>query len=263
MNAVPPVSAVAGPVRSARFHRWRSRKDRAVRWLITIGGVAVICAVVLIFFYLLYVVFPLFLPASTKFEHIADNPRWQTGEPVYLSVEEQLEVGLRVSSSGEVEFFSVSDGSGLQTHHLPFDAQTRLTLASEAVEFNGLVAVASDSGRVLVFKHSYQTRFEGGVETRKVVPELSFPYGEKPLLVMPNTGISAIAFSDSDSDLVLAAAGVDGQGQGERIAGLKIAPPPMTMGARPFWDVTENGAQAGFFSAGSGGPAQGASGDAP
>ncbi len=170
-----------------------------------------ISAVVLIFFYLLYVVFPLFLPASTKFEHITDNPRWQADKPVYLSVEEQLEVGLRVASSGEVEFFSVSDGASLQMHRLPLDAQTRMTVAGEAVEFNGLVAVASDSGRVLVFKHSYQTRFEGGVETRQVVPELSFPYGEQPLLVMPGTHISAIALSDSDSDLVLAAAGVDGQ----------------------------------------------------
>jgi phosphate transport system permease protein len=211
MNAVPPVSAVAGPVRSARFHRWRSRKDRAVRWLVSIGGVAVISAVVLIFFYLLYVVFPLFLPASTKLEHIADNPRWQADKPVYLSVEEQMVVGLRVSSSGGAEFFLLADGSSVQMHQLPLDEQTRLMASSEAVEFNGLVAVASDSGRVLVFKHSYQTRFEGGVETRKVVPELSFPYGKQPLLLMPNTDISAIALSDSDSDLVLVAAGVDGQ----------------------------------------------------
>jgi len=211
MNAVPPVSAVAGPVRSARFHRWRSRKDRAVRWLVSIGGVAVISAVVLIFFYLLYVVFPLFLPASTKLEHIADNPRWQADKPVYLSVEEQMVVGLRVSSSGGAEFFLLADGSSVQMHQLPLDEQTRLMASSEAVEFNGLVAVASDSGRVLVFKHSYQTRFEGGVETRKVVPELSFPYGKQPLLLMPNTDLSAIALSDSDSDLVLAAAGVDGQ----------------------------------------------------
>jgi phosphate transport system permease protein len=211
MNAVPPVSAVAGLVRSARFHQWRSRKDRAVRWLVSIGGIAVISAVMLIFFYLLYVVFPLFLPASTKFEHLADNPRWQADKPVYLSVEEQLEVGLRVSSLGEAEFFSVSDGSSLQTNHLPFDAHSRLTASSEAVEFNGLVAVASASGRVLVFKHSYQTRFEGGVETRQVVPGLSFPYGEQALLIMPETDISSIALSDSDSDLVLAATGVGGQ----------------------------------------------------
>lgn len=211
MNAVPPVSAVAGSVRSARFHLWRSRKDRAVRWLISLGGVAVISAVVLIFFYLLYVVFPLFLPASTKFEHRADNPRWQADKPVYLSVEEQLEVGLRVSTTGEAEFFSVADGASLQTQHLPLAAQSRLTGSSEAIEFNGLVAVASDSGRVLVFKHSYQTRFKGGVETRQVVPELSFPYGKQALLLMPDTKISDLALAENDSDMVLAATGVDGQ----------------------------------------------------
>ncbi len=198
-------------MRTARFHRWRSRKDRVVRRLITAGGIAVISAVMLIFFYLLYVVFPLFLPASTELELLADNPWPTSGRPVYLSVEEQLEVGLRVSSKGEAVFFSVSDGSSLQAHKLPLDANSRLTASSEALEFNGLVAVSSDSGRVLVFKHSYQTRFDGGVDTRQVIPELSFPYGEQALLNFPEADISSIALSDSDSDLVLAVTGTDGQ----------------------------------------------------
>ncbi len=208
MNAVPPVSAVAG---SARFHYWRYRKDQIVRRMVSIGGIAVISAVVLIFFYLLYVVIPLFLPASTKLEHLAEAPRWQADESVYLSVEEQLSVGLRVARSGEVDFFSVSDGSKLQTHQLPLEPNSLIKAISEAVEFNGLLAVASDNGHVLVFKHSYQTRFDGGVESRKVIPELSFPYGEKALLTLTESDISSIAVSDSDTELVLAATGADGQ----------------------------------------------------
>jgi phosphate transport system permease protein len=211
MNAVPPVSAIAGSKRSARFHQWRSRKDRIVRRLVSIGGISVISAVVLIFFYLLYVVFPLFLPASTNLEHLADNPRWQTDQSVYLSVEEQRVVGLRVSGSGEVEFFSVFDGSLLQAYQLPLETNSRIKAISEAVEFNGLVAVASDSGQVVAFKHSYQTRFDGGVESRKVIPELSFPYGEQALLTLSESDISSIAVSDSDTELVLAATGADGQ----------------------------------------------------
>jgi phosphate transport system permease protein len=171
----------------------------------------VICAVVLIFFYLLYVVFPLFLPAGTEFEPLADKTAWRTSLPVYLSVEEQLEVGLRVSDSGEAEFFSISDGSSLQTLQLPIDGQARLTVSAEATEHNGLVAVASDGGQVLVFKHNYQTRFSGGVETRQIVPELGFPYGELALLTMPGAGISGLAFADNDSELVLAITGLDGQ----------------------------------------------------
>ena len=208
MNAVPPVSAVAG---SARFHYWRYRKDQIVRRMVSIGGIAVISAVVLIFFYLLYVVIPLFLPASTKLEHLAEAPRWQADESVYLSVEEQLSVGLRVARSGEVDFFSVSDGSKLQTHQLPLEPNSLIKAISEAVEFNGLLAVASDKGHVLVFKHSYQTRFDGGVESRKVIPELSFPYGEEALLTLTESDISSIAVSDSDTELVLAATGADGQ----------------------------------------------------
>ena len=64
-----------------------------MRWLIAVGGIGVILAVVLIFFYLLWVVFPLFLPASS---HVGENrvmPGWSGSEPVYLSIEEQQEVG--------------------------------------------------------------------------------------------------------------------------------------------------------------------------
>ena len=38
----------------------------------------------------------------------------------------------------------------------------------EAVERHGLVAVATDTGEALVFRHEYETRFEGGVETRRI-----------------------------------------------------------------------------------------------
>jgi len=198
-------------VRSARFHQWRSRKDRLVRRLITAGGIAVISAVMLIFFYLLYVVFPLFLPASTNYSQLVGDPRVRDDIPVYLSVEEQLEVGLRISVSGKAQFFSLSDGSILQVHQLPLNKNSRIKALSEAIEFNGMVAVLSEGGRVLVFKHSYQTRFDGGVETRQIVPELSFPYGEQALLVLPDRDRSIIAFSDSSSDLVLAATGANGQ----------------------------------------------------
>ncbi len=218
MNAVPPVSAVAGPVRSARFHQRRSRKDRAVRWLVSIGGVGVISAVLLIFFYLLYVVLPLFLPATTDLVNIAENVRWQDSQAVYLSVEEQLEVGLRVSRSGEAEFFSVSEGISLQTQKLPLRENTRLIASSRAIEFDGTVAVISDTGRMLVFTHRYETQFSGGVDTRQIVPEILFPYGKQALLVLPNTDISAIAVSDNDADLVLAATGVDGRVKMEMIS---------------------------------------------
>ena len=66
MTATSPRKVILESVRSEQFHLWRSRKDLAVKWLIAVGGVGVILAVVMIFFYLLWVVFPLFMPASSE-----------------------------------------------------------------------------------------------------------------------------------------------------------------------------------------------------
>ena len=195
----------AGSMRSERFHLWRSRKDRVVRWLIAIGGVAVIWAVVLIFFYLLWVVFPLFLPAETRLAGEPVRPGWEAGPPVYLSVEEQQEVGLRVAAPGVVDFFDAASGQVLETTRMPVPESAGLALVVDAVELNGLAAAATTDGEVLVFRHRYDTRFEGGVETRRIVPVLEFPYGEAPLLDMPGEVPARLAFSDGERGLLLAA----------------------------------------------------------
>ena len=50
MKTAPAATSFSGTMRSERFHLWRSRKDRGVRWAIAVGGIGVIAAVVLMFF---------------------------------------------------------------------------------------------------------------------------------------------------------------------------------------------------------------------
>ena len=49
-----------------RHRQLRALKDKLADWAIAIGGVSVIGAVLLIFFYLLFEVAPLFIPAELK-----------------------------------------------------------------------------------------------------------------------------------------------------------------------------------------------------
>jgi len=205
MNAASAASNSPGSGRSERFHLWRSRKDRVARWAIAMGGVAVIWAVVLIFFYLLWVVFPLVLPAGVRLTSERIIPDWQGSAAVYLSVEEQQEIGLRLSSTGQLDFFSVATGQTVHTDRLPGDEPLVPMRAVDAVEPGGLVAVAARSGEVLVFRHHYETRFEGGVESRRIEPVLDFPFGEEGLLTMPGTDLAGLALSDNSDGLVLAA----------------------------------------------------------
>jgi len=193
-------------MRSERFHLWRSRKDRAARWAIAAGGIGVIGAVVLIFFYLLWVVIPLFLPADVRVADERPMPAWQGSATRLLALEEQQEVGLRLSDTGELSFFAADSGEPLRPERLPLNDSSGVVRAVNAVEQHGLVAAATGAGDVLVFRHTYETRFTGGVETREIVPELAYPYGEAPLLSMPDESLAGLALSDTDQGLLLAAA---------------------------------------------------------
>ena len=181
-----------------------------MRWAIAVGGVSVILAVVLIFFYLLWVVFPLFLPADSRLTGEPVTPQWGDTRPVYLSIEEQREVGLRIDGSGELAFFEAATGRMLEQSRLPIADDAELALATESVELDGLVAAATSSGDVLLLRHQYEIRFDGGVETRRIVPELEYPYGPAPLLESTGTAPAFLALSDNDRGLILASATRDG-----------------------------------------------------
>ena len=60
-----------------------------MRWAIAVGGIGVIGAVVLIFFYLVWVVFPLFVSAETRLADEWQAPDWGNATTLYLAVDEQ------------------------------------------------------------------------------------------------------------------------------------------------------------------------------
>ena len=85
-------------------------KDSLARYGVIAGGLSVIFAVVLIFFYLLYVVFPLFISAKAELISQYDVPEKNLGKTVLLEMEEQNEVGARFTDSGQVVFFEAATG---------------------------------------------------------------------------------------------------------------------------------------------------------
>ena len=96
---------------SARSYRqWRHVKDVATRYLMAFGGIGVIIAIVLIAFYLLYVVLPMFKPADMEQITSYSPPGETIGQSVFYAMEEQHEVGLRVTEQAEVVFFTTGNG---------------------------------------------------------------------------------------------------------------------------------------------------------
>lgn len=90
--------------------RTRIIKDKIAQYLVTLGGNSVIFTIVLIFFYLLYVVIPMFSGATVEpiGQYTLAGQASKTpaiAETLYLAVEEQNEVAVRMLSDGEILFF--------------------------------------------------------------------------------------------------------------------------------------------------------------
>ncbi|HZC01203.1 MAG TPA: phosphate ABC transporter permease, partial [Gammaproteobacteria bacterium] len=82
---------------AVRLRHWRGFKDRFVRFWVAVGGLSVIIALVLIFFYLLYTVLPLFRPAHIEPVASYPVPGGTQVQTLYLAAEEYAELGLRLS----------------------------------------------------------------------------------------------------------------------------------------------------------------------
>ena len=83
------------------IERYRLRKERWLRYAVSIGGVSVILAITLIFFYLLYIVLPLFSSAEVKIS--TQYPL--SDRSLYLGVEEQGSMAVRITANGDIVFF--------------------------------------------------------------------------------------------------------------------------------------------------------------
>jgi phosphate transport system permease protein len=170
--------------------------------VVILGGVGVILAVVLIFFYLLWVVLPLFAPA--RLEPIAAYGRpGAPGATVHLAIEEQAEVAVRFTAGGTVTFFDARTGTPIADEALvPAD---RVTSFAEVDGTTGLVAVGLADGRALVVQHAYEASFAG--DGRRIVPRVRRPLGAEPLVVSPEgRSLRALAVQQDAQGITLVGA---------------------------------------------------------
>ncbi|QIQ72271.1 ABC transporter permease subunit [Pseudomonas coronafaciens] len=165
-----------------RKRRVRAFKDRLTHWYVAIGGLAVLAAITLIFFYLAYVVAPLFKGASLTTEP-ALNAGWMqdAGKPLLITIEEQNLIGMRISDKGEVIFFNIKDGTELHRVALPLPAGVSVASIGKDQPGAPLIALGLSNGQVLIFRHSYLTTYPDNQKT--ITPSIAWPYGEAPLVL--------------------------------------------------------------------------------
>lgn len=162
-----------------RKRRIRALKDRLTSWYVLVGGLAVLATIMLIFFYLAYVVMPLFRGAEMTTLQ-AQSPAWlqDAGKPLLLAIEEQNEIGLRISDQAEAVFFNVANGTELKRSHLPIPADRTMVSLQQGLPGTALMIAGLSGGEALVFRHSYKVSYPDDKKT--VTPVIEYPYGETP-----------------------------------------------------------------------------------
>ncbi len=160
-----------------RRSRRRRLFDRLTRYGVALGGVGVITAVGLIFFYLLYVVYPLFSPASISEAGTISSPL--QGEPQWLAFEEHGNMGFVVYKQGTVEFFNTESGKRAVSIDLPIGNDIQITSFATGESSSNLFALGLSDGSVLVAVVEFDISYPG--DKRSVSPNILYPLGDSPM----------------------------------------------------------------------------------
>lgn len=164
---------------TGRQRRWRSLKDLLLRHSVAAGGVGVIVAILLIFFYLLYIVLPMFggaqLTAGVRYPLTGASAKI-----LFLASDEHATIGMRVAADGDIIFSDLANGKVRQTVHLPLGG-VRITAFQSPLPGQTDMVFGLSDGRALLARYDFTVSFPGNKRT--VTPGISYPLGETPLRV--------------------------------------------------------------------------------
>lgn len=192
----------------------RMTKDRLFKHVMTFGGLSVIIAISLIFFYLASVVVPIFTPVSMA------EPKSFTaagGTVAYLSAEEQAEIGVRMTHQGEIGFFDMRDGRNVVQVNVAEKAGMAPVSFAAGDPVKGTAAYGFPDGRLLLVKQVFDVQFakdpnNPGKDLRTITPRIDYPFGEKPLVIdSEGRALKRIAVQYDDNETTVAALTEDGR----------------------------------------------------
>ncbi|MDN2660270.1 ABC transporter permease subunit [Neptunomonas sp. CHC150] len=188
-----------------RLRKLRKLKDKMAGVGIAFGGISVILAILLIFFYLLYEVAPLFQSAHMeKWQHngqtVENYASPGEGKTLYLAMEEQAEIGLRITAT-HAYFFNTLNGDIINESALPVPEGVEVVSTAVISEPQRLFALGLSNGSALIIKHDYRSTYPDGV--RVITPSLEYPLGEEPLSVSDRPlALLGIAYSGDSWNII-------------------------------------------------------------
>jgi len=162
---------------------WRQKRrvliDNVARYGIGFGGLSVIFAIVLIFFYLLWVVLPIFSSAE-----IHSNPSFlmssvESGKTVTILPEESGKLAMRLTDSGKAVFFDQADGKTVQVIDLELPEDLGVISANLVGLQENWLALQLGEDKLFFIKISYRVSFKN--DQRVLTPQIEYPFEESLL----------------------------------------------------------------------------------
>ena len=178
----------------------RDRVDAGWKGLVSVGGVSIIFAVLLIMFFLVYVVLPLFVPAKVELRSEFAIPGGSASPTLFYDLDEYKETAIRVDQSGAVTGFDLRTGAIISQTKLALSGE-KITSQTQVVDDEKLMAFGLSGGGVLFVKFSYRVSYPN--DQRQIDIEVSYPFGED-VIEMSAQAIDDIAVRLSDSEVVVA-----------------------------------------------------------
>jgi phosphate transport system permease protein len=195
----------------------RMAKDKAFKHVMTFGGLSVIIAISLIFFYLASVVVPIFTPARMDDLQSLSIPKNGGGSTVHLTTEEQAEIGLLVSDSGGLSFFDLGSGRLMAAEFVsvPEDVEIRSFAAGDPSQ--QALAYGLSDGRMLILQQEFKVSFKQDPDNpeqdiRTIAPSIAYPAGPDPLVVdEAGSGLKLLSLQRNDDNTTAVALTDDGR----------------------------------------------------
>ncbi|RUO80792.1 phosphate ABC transporter permease [Idiomarina tyrosinivorans] len=201
-------------------NRSRLIKDKLAKYGVTLGGTMVLVALLLIFFYLLYVVEPIFRSVELDPQQQFDLPG--KGQTLVMGMEEQSEVGYRFTDSGEMIFFATQPKKAFDREPGDILLEEQVVGADEMVSFaktlpvNHQYAVGTKDGKAWLFTPTFDVSFPGkagGTEPKRLIePKLTRLNDGKPLLIdQQHRALTKLAYETNDKAKLFVAQTADGK----------------------------------------------------
>ncbi|MCL1048376.1 ABC transporter permease subunit [Shewanella abyssi] len=157
----------------------RAIMDKAAQIGVTIGGTMVFVALLLIFFYLLYVIKPLF--DSVEVTAVSSAQYHDTQPALMVGSDEQNEIMYRVSQLGKVDFFDTQTSQLLRTEQINTPAGANIVSSSAAIPNEQRFALGLSNGQVIIAAVEFVVTYPDN--KRLITPKLGFLNGNAPLTV--------------------------------------------------------------------------------